>query len=92
MLELTGTGLAPAHSPALHPAASAKPLVGGVGLTAAGHCRGSWFTQVSLPHSLSCNQSSFSPPEFLEFSKETVISGKARAIPGSKIHMEGGGR
>lgn len=41
---------------------------------------------------LHCNQPSFSPLEFLEFSKETVIAGNAWAIPGSEIHMEGGGR
>lgn len=76
MLELTGTGLAPVHSPAPHRAASAKPLVRGVGVSAAGHCGGSWVTQISLTHSLRCNQSSFSPLEFLEFSKETVFQEK----------------
>lgn len=85
MPELTDMGLAPVDSPALYWAASAKPLV--VGLSAAGHCRGSWVTQVSLAHVSCCN-----PPGFLEFGRETVISGKARAIPGSEIHVEGRGR
>jgi len=92
VLELTGAGLGPVHSSALHGAASAKLLAGDVGLSAARHCGGSWVTQISLAHGLCGHLSPFSSPELLEFSKETVISGEVWAIPGSKIHMEGGGR